>query len=370
MQEIEAIYAKIVKKMSSEVDRLGTSIPYIPDEHTKRYVDMGEQDLYWWTNGFWPGMLWLLYHATGDQRYKQTAEGVETRLDEAMRGFTGLHHDVGFMWLHSAVANHRLTGNETSFARALHAATVLAGRYNPRGKFIRCWNDDKVGWVIVDSMMNLNLLYWASDVTGDPRFKYIAIDHADTVLEKVVREDGSCNHIVILDPHTGMLLEAPAGQGYAEGSSWSRGQGWALYGFVLSYVHTKDERYLKAAMRIASYVLPQLEAERHLPLVDFRAPKQPVRYDSTAAMIIACGLLELSKIGHVSEARYYRDQAIALIKAADEKFCNWNPEEDGMLGFGTAAYHSNRWNEVPIIYGDFFLIEAVLKILGKDFLIW
>jgi len=268
------------------------------------------------------------------------------------------------------VANYRLTKNAQSYARALHAATILAGRYNPRGKFIRSWNDDKVGWVIVDSMMNLNLLYWASTVTGDPRFRFIATDHADTVLNKVVRDDGSCHHIVVLDPFSGKLLESPAGQGYAEGSSWSRGQGWALYGFALSYTHTKEERYLQAAQKIAGYVLPQLEAEQHLPLVDFRAPKQPVRYDSTASMIIACGLLELAKYPEVSDAGLYRAQAASLVKAADRRFCNWNVDEDGILGYGTAAYHSDQWNEVPIIYGDFFLLEAVLKLLGKDFLIW
>ena len=143
--------------------------------------------------------------------------------------------------------------SERSLARGLHAAHLLAGRYNPRGKFIRSWNRDRAGWVIVDSMMNVPLLYWAEDVIDDPRFKYIAMDHVDTVMNNTVRQDGSCNHIIVLDPTNGELLETPGGQGYASGSSWSRGQAWAIYGFALSYLHTDKKEYLDTAKKAVSY---------------------------------------------------------------------------------------------------------------------
>ena len=200
----EQVYEKIRLKMSAECSRIGSRIPYIAENGVYK-EDKAATDIVWWTNGFWPGLMWQMYHAEGDDAYRRTAAEVEEKLDRAFDIYTGLHHDVGFMWLHSAVADYRITGNERSLARGLHAAHLLAGRYNPRGKFLRSWNRDRAGWVIVDSMMNIPLLYWASDAIGDPRFTYIAMDHADTVMRHTVRGDGSCNHIIVLDPESGSL---------------------------------------------------------------------------------------------------------------------------------------------------------------------
>lgn len=183
----------------------------------------------------------LMYNATKDPLFKETAEANETELDEAMTIYTGLHHDVGFMYQLSAVADYRLTGSERSKARGLHAAALLAGRYNPRGKFIRSWNRDRAGWVIIDSMLNIPLLYWARDTIDDPRFGYVAEDHADTVMQNIVRPDGSTNHIGIFDPTNGQLLDTPGGQGYGPGSSWSRGQAWACTG-LRSAMRTRKSR--------------------------------------------------------------------------------------------------------------------------------
>ncbi|MNB71812.1 Unsaturated glucuronyl hydrolase [compost metagenome] len=363
-------WEKLQLKMSAECDRIGTRIPYIPEDGQYK-EDKGETDIYWWTNGFWPGMLWQMYHATEDEKYKAAAEGVELRLDAAFDGYDGLHHDVGFMWLHSAVANYRLTGNSRSKSRGMHAANLLAGRYNPRGKFIRAWNDDCTGWIIVDCMMNIPLLYWASDVTGDPRFAYIAKDHADTALKHVVRPDGSCNHIAILNPENGELVEAPAGQGYAGGSSWSRGQAWAIYGFALSYRYTGEQRYLDAAKQAAHYFLANVAGTDFVPVVDFRAPEEPVYWDTTAGVCAACGLLEIA--GHVGdlEKALYLNGAVQILKATDRRFCNWNPEEDSIVDNGTGSYHGRNGDfEVPIIYGDYFLIEGILRLKDSDILIW
>ena len=159
---VNETYEKIRGKIFAECGRIGSRIPYIADNGVYR-EDKAETDIVWWTNGFWPGMLWQMYHAEGDERYRMAAQGAEEKLDRAFDIYTGLHHDVGFMWLHSAVADYRLTGDERAKVRALHAAHLLAGRYNPRGKFIRSWNRDRSGWVIVDSMMNIPLLYWARD---------------------------------------------------------------------------------------------------------------------------------------------------------------------------------------------------------------
>ena len=366
---VEETYEKLKTKLSAECDRIGTKIPYIAEEGVYK-ENKAESDIIWWTNGFWPGMLWQMYHATGDEKYRMAAEGVEEELDKAFDIYTGLHHDVGFMWLHSAVADYRITGNERSKARGLHAAHLLAGRYNPRGKFIRSWNRDRSGWVIVDSMMNIPLLYWARDILDDPRFEYVAMDHADTIMEKTVRGDGSCNHVIVLDPTNGDLLDTSGGQGYESGSSWSRGQTWAIYGFALSYRYTGKKEYLETAKKVANYFIAQTDRTGHVALVDFRAPEEPVYWDSTAAVCAACGLLEIAEHVDEFEKQFYVEAAVKMLKATDEKFCNWNPEYDSIVQMGSGSYHTDHDKHVPIIYGDYFFMEAVLRLLNKDILIW
>lgn len=365
----EETFIKIKDKMSAECNRIGDKIPYIAEDGVYK-EDKAESDIVWWTNGFWPGMLWQMYHATGEDKYKIAAEGVELKLDKAFDVYTGLHHDVGFMYLHSAVANYRITENERSKARGLHAAHLLAGRYNPRGKFIRSWNRDRSGWVIVDSMMNVPLLYWAAETIGDPRFTYIAMDHVDTVMKNTVRSDGSCNHIIVLNPENGELLETPGGQGYGSGSSWSRGQAWAIYGFALSYHYTKKEEYLATAKKVAHYFMSNIQETGDIAVIDFRSPKEPVYWDSTAGVCAACGMLEIAKYVPELEKDFYIDAAIRILKATDEKFCNWDVNYDSIVAMGSGSYFTEHDRHVPIIYGDYFFIEAVLRLLDKDILIW
>jgi unsaturated chondroitin disaccharide hydrolase len=366
----EGVFENINVKLKTECSRMENIVPYIPRDGRYHNFDTGE-GVYWWTNGFWPGLLWQMYQVTGNEIYRKQAEAVEIRLDEALEGFEGLHHDVGFMWLHTAVANYRLTGNKESRRRAMHAANLLAGRYNPAGKFIRAWNGDRHGWIIIDTMMNLPLLYWASRETGDPRFLFIAENHADTTLRAITRSDGSCNHIAILVPDTGECLETPAGQGYAPGSSWSRGQSWAIYGFALSCRYTGGRKYLDTAKKTAHYVIANLAQNDWLPLADFRSPPEPRKYDSTAAMISACGLLETASQAGECEKSLYIDSAVRILRACEKAFADWNPDKDGIIGKGTTAYHDGPdYTEVPIIYGDYFFTEAILRLLGKDVLIW
>ncbi len=367
---IKNVYRKLEGKIAKECGRMGERIPYIA-ENGKYQKDMGEKNITWWTNGFWGGLLWQLYHATGKQLYRQEAMRLEERLDRAFGVYENLDHDVGFMWMHTSVANYRLTGNDKSLARGLYAANILAGRFNVLGNYIRAWNGDRAGWMIVDCLMNLSLLYWATEETGDPRFAAIARLHADTAAAKLLRSDGSCSHIAILDPMTGELEELPAGQGYAEGSAWSRGQAWAVYGFAISYAHTKEQKYLDAAKRVAHFFLANAALTGYLPLCDFRAPREPIYYDSTAGVCAVCGLLEIAKYVPELEKVLYEQSALKMLKAMEENFCNWKEEEDGILGMGKVAYHEQGENQqMPIIYGDYFLTEAVLRLLEKDFFIW
>ena len=217
-------------------------------------------------------------------------------------------------------------------------------------------------------MMNLPLLYWASDELGDPRFTYIAEAHADTTIDTHIRPDGSVRHIVVHDHENGGMIDELYGQGYAMGSSWSRGQSWALYGFVLSYIHTGKEEYLNAAKRVAHYFISCV-CDDYLPKCDFRSPKEPVIYDSTAGAIAACGLIEIAKAVPEFERSIYMDAAVNMLKALEEKFCNWDENYDSILQMGTSAY-SGQNHHLNLIYGDFYFVEAVLKLRGSNFLIW
>lgn len=366
---LKTTYKNINVKLEAECTRMGDKIPYIAENGVYK-TDMREQNLSWWTNGFWAGMLWQVYHASGNELFMEYARKTEESLDKAFDDFVGLHHDVGFMWLHTAVADYRLTGNEKSLKRGLHAATLLAGRYNSIGKYIRAWNGDKSGWMIVDCLMNLPILYWAGKEMNDPRFAYIANAHADTALKSLMREDGSCNHIAVFNPENGELLELPEGQGYAVGSSWSRGQAWALYGYALAYLHSKEERYLAAAKKAAHYFISNVVLTDYVSLVDFRAPKDPVMWDTTAAACAACGLLQIAEMVPELEKNFYYEHAVRILRALEKEHCNWNPEEDGILQNGTAAYHRVEDTHVPIIYGDYFFVEGILRLMKKNFMIW
>ncbi len=379
---LEGIYQKLLVKMKAECGRVGTKIPYSPKDG--RYSDMAEAfpgGIGFWTNGFWPGMLWQMYSATEDEIYKETAEGVEERLAGLLDTFESLDHDIGFLFLPSAVANYRKTGNKDARRRGLHAANILAGRFNPVGKFIRAWNGsvgpvlgekESSGGMIIDCMMNIPLLYWAAKETGDPRFHHVAVSHAKTAQQYIVREDGSCNHIVVFDPQTGEFLDNPGGQGFEQGSAWSRGQSWAVYGFSLSYRHTGDESFLNTAKRCAHYCISNLAVNGWLPLVDYRAPKEPLKYDSTAGMITACGLLELAEHVGEYEMNLYTTAALNILKACDAKFSNWDPEADSIVDGGTFFYHDpeGKNTEVPIIYADYYFIEALLRLKGEALFIW
>lgn len=379
---LEEVYRKLLVKMKAECERIGTKIPYSPMDG--KYTDMAEAypgGISFWTNGFWPGMLWQMYSATGDEAYKKTAEGVEERLSETLDTFENLDHDIGFLFLPSAVANYRKTGNKEARRRGLHAASILAGRFNPVGKFIRAWNGsvgpvlgerESSGGMIIDCMMNIPILYWAAEETGDPRFYHVAVSHAKTAQKYIVREDGSCNHIVVFDPQTGEFLDNPGGQGFEQGSSWSRGQSWAVYGFSLTYRHTGDESFLNTAKKCAHYCISNLAVNGWLPLVDYRAPKEPLKYDSTAGMITACGLLELAEHVGEYEKNLYTEAALNILKACDAKFSNWKPEEDSIVDGGTFFYHDpeGKNTEVPIIYADYYFIEAVLRLKGQELFIW
>ena len=370
-QFADETFQKISAKMYAEVKRNPENIPYT--SINGRFNDY-RSNICKWTNGFWPGMLWLMYMDTKESLYKETAVRAERPLDQAFREYDGLHHDVGFMWHISSGLDYRITGSRESRVRTLIAANMLMGRYNVEGGYIRAWNDREneknIGWAIIDCMMNLSLLYWASGETGDPRFEYLAKRHADKTLAHHVRGDGSVKHIVVYDSRTGEEKDNLGGQGYGRGSSWSRGQAWGLYGFTISYEYTKESRYLDAAKKIANYFISCVSDNEWIPLCDFRSPKEPVICDSTAGAIAASGLIELSRCVPEEEKTPYESAAGKILMAMEKRFCNWNEAEDGILMMGTERYHGTEGRHIPIIYGDYYFIEAVSKLRGNTYQIW
>ncbi len=402
----DTVIEKIRRKMKWVSEKNKDKIPYRTDENGN-YDDRSDlskkwridDGLNWWTNGFWGGICWLMYQDTGEQRYAEIARVSERKMEQCFQDFYGLHHDVGFMFAPTAAADFVLTGNKEARRIAMHAATLLAGRFNPVGKFIRAWNDleeDTRGWAIIDCMFNLSLLYWASEESRDPRFRQMAMMHADTVMKHFVRPDGSVCHVVEFDPETGEMLRSLGGQGYQEGSAWTRGQGWALYGFMISYLHTGKKEYLETAKRVADYCLAHIPENGIIP-VDFDQPMEPAYEDSCGACVIAGGLLELAK--HVQEEesykpdgenykpdgeshrtdaeRYvadeksekYQEAAVRILRAIADNRADFGENCDAIVQNCSGAYHSPE-HHFTMVYADYFFIEAIYKLKGTGRLLW
>lgn len=366
-QWVNEVFDKVVEKFrwSAAVAAQQDIIPYRGDQG--QWAGPPFDGDGWWTNGFWPGLMWQLYHATGEEQFMEEARRVQKRLVREMDAFIRLNHDVGFVYLLSLGADAKLTGDEKARVHTLHAANILAGRFNPVG-YIRAWNgEDRTGWAIVDCMMNLALLYWAHLETGDPRFSNIAMIHADTSIRHFVRKDGSCNHIVVFDPHTGEVVDKPGGQGYAKGSSWSRGQSWALYGFTLSYMATGEERYLETAELVAGYFMQNIRADG-LTDCDFCQPDEEERIDNIAGAVAACGYLELYKL---TGNEKYRQTALHMLQGIVNLTADWTHASAGILQKCTASYHDDgAGRHININYGDYFFVEAIAKLRETDPMLW
>ncbi|MDF2963253.1 MAG: glycosyl hydrolase family 88 [Paenibacillus sp.] len=364
-------WSKTVNKVARTSKRIGSGFP-----HASVNGEYKLEAASWWTAGFWPGLLWLIYRDTKDEALQQLAESCEQQLDQVIADYYKLDHDIGFMWTLTSVARYKLLGAEDSKRRALLAANLLAARFNVQGNYIRAWNpwregEQNAGWAIIDCMMNLSLLHWASGITGDPRYKHIAIRHADTVLEHFIRPDGSVNHIVIFDPETGVKLSVNGGQGYAPDSAWSRGAAWALYGMSLSYHHTGDERYKDAAKRVAHFFMSNLPDD-NVPHWDFRLPEGVTAYrDSSAGACAACGLLLLADQVSGQEAALYRKAGENILHSLYANYGAWeSEEEEGLILHGTSHFPEGKNIDVPLIYGDYYFVEGLSRLLGHRELFW
>ncbi|MDR2656645.1 MAG: glycoside hydrolase family 88 protein [Oscillospiraceae bacterium] len=357
-------WSKTVKKTAYSVRRAREldEIPYTTKDGG--WHSLGPS---WWTNGFWPALMWQMAIGTGDALYREEAERGERLLDRALERFEDLHHDLGFQFKISSAVNYALTKNPKSLRRATLAANLLAGRFNPNG-FIRAWNGERIGWSIIDSMMNLPMLYWASRESSDPRFRLIAERHADHTARHFIRPDASCHHIVIFDPVSDAVLDTPRGQGYAPGTSWTRGQAWALYGFTLSHLWTGKPEYLDVARRVADRFLERITPD-WIPNIDFEQPDQPYGKDNAAGAIAACGLLELAAL-IPDRTDAYRDGALNMLRAMADECADWDEADPGILKQCTGSYTEKDSWHIKMVYGDYFFVEALLKLKGSSVNLW
>jgi unsaturated chondroitin disaccharide hydrolase len=315
-----------------------------------------------WVSGFFPGELWYLYEYTHQQKWLNAAKEYTTNIEpEQLDKGT---HDVGFKIYCSVGNGYRLTKDAHYKEVIIQAAKTLCTRFNPKTGTIKSW-DNRKEWkypVIIDNMMNLELLFEASKLSGDTSFAHVAVQHANTTMKNHFRPDYSSYHVIDYDTETGAVLHKQTHQGYADSSAWARGQGWGLYGYTMCYRETKNPAYLKQAEAIAKFILnnPKVPKDK-VPYWDFDAPDIPIApRDASAAALMASALYELST--YSSNGKSYR-------KAADQILSNltksYQAKPGGSQGFillhSTGHKPANSEIDVPISYADYYYLEALLR---------
>ena len=342
-----------------------------------------------WTNGFWTGEIWLAYEylkrrQTGDSedtgRLLHAGEAqVQSFLNRIRQKISVDHHDMGFLYSPSCVAAYKLTGNTDAKTAAILAADQLLTRFQPVGGFLQAWGpmDQKENYrLIIDCLLNLPLLFWATEETGDEKYKDIALKHIHTAVANVICEDGSTWHTFFFDPVTGQPDHGETCQGYRNGSAWARGQAWGVYGMAVAYRYTRDPEYISLFYSVTDYFLEHLP-DNLIPYWDLeftswteeQLREDPQPRDSSAASIAACGMLEMAKYLPQDMAELYRGYAKKLIKAVSD-ICAVHDHSvsNGLVLHSTYSNHSpyNTCNHYGVdecnSWGDYFYMEALTRL--------
>jgi len=320
----------------------------------------------WWTSGFYPGSLWYLYAYFGDVSLMHEAHARTMPLaKEAENRST---HDLGFMLYNSFGNGYRLTKNPEYRTILLKGAASLASRYHPRVGCIQSW-DASNRWdfpVIIDNMMNLEYLFWATRETGDSSYYHMAVSHADRTLENHFRPDYSSFHVVTYDTLSGDVLSRQTHQGYADSSAWSRGQAWGLYGFTMAYRETKYERYLQQAQQIADYLLDHPRfPEDGILYWDLDAPDIPdAERDASAAAVMGAALVELSRYSDGAGRDRYLKAAEKIVASLSKPPYHAGIGENGnfLLKHSVGAKPFGGEVDVPLVYADYYYLEALARL--------
>ncbi|NOW93426.1 glycoside hydrolase family 88 protein [Mucilaginibacter sp. SG564] len=315
-----------------------------------------------WCSGFFPGELWFLYEYTHNEKWADLARKFTANIE--VEKTNGITHDMGFKVYNSVGNGYRLTKDAHYKEVLIEAAKTLSTRFNPVVGSIKSW-DNRKQWkfpVIIDNMLNLELLFEATRLTGDSSFYKIAVTHANTAMKNHFRSDYSSYHVIDYDPETGKVLHKQTHQGYADESAWARGQAWGLYGYTMCYRETNNPAYLKQAENIAKFIFsnPNLPVDL-VPYWDYNDPAIPnVPRDVSAAAVAASALYELSTYSR--NAKEYRSIADKIVKTLSGKY---QAKAGGSKGFllihSTGHKPAGTEIDVPIIYADYYYLEALLR---------
>ncbi|TNJ42523.1 glycoside hydrolase family 88 protein [Tamlana fucoidanivorans] len=330
-------------------------------------------DMHWthekfdWTEGFFPGSCWYLFEFSGDETWKHAATHFQAKFELHKKLTT--NHDLGFIFNCSYGNGYRITKNEQFKQVMITAAESLITRFNPKVGCIKSWDVDK-GWqsqrdwkfpVIIDNMMNLELLFEASKLTGNDTYEKIAVSHANTTLKNHFREDNSSYHVIDYDPETGAVRSKQTAQGYANTSAWARGQAWGLYGYIVCYRYTKDLRYLDQAKNIASFILDYKGTPKDgIPYWDYNAPNIPNEpRDVSAAAITASALLELDT--YSTDSYKVAIDKIMNALASDTYTAKLGENHNFILKHSVGSIPHNNEIDVPLNYADYYYLEALMR---------
>lgn len=325
----------------------------------------------WWVSGFFPGQLWYLYEYSKNEEVKNYAVEFSKRVEKEK--FTTDNHDVGFI-IHCSFGNgFRITKDSTYLEIIKTASNSLITRFNKKIGAIRSWDTGQWNkqWqyaVIIDNMMNLEMLLWAAKEFNEPKFYDVAVSHANTSMRDHYRPDFSSFHVVSYDTITGLLELKHTAQGYKHESAWARGQSWGLYGFVMMYRFTKDEKYLNHAKSVAEFLInhPRMPEDK-IPYWDYDAPNIPDTYrDASAASIMCSALIELSGYVDKELSKKYLETAETQIRALYSNYRN-APGNNGnfILKHSVGHMPNNTEVDAPLTYADYYFVEALMRLKKK-----
>lgn len=330
-------------------------------------------DSRWWCSGFFPGVLWYVYENGRNPRVLEYARMFTARVEREKH--TTDNHDVGFMLYCSFGNGLRLTGDKSYEEVLLTGARSLATRFKPEVGLIRSWDHNRDKWqypVIIDNMMNLEMLFWASKHTGDPVYRDVAVRHADITMKNHFRDDASSFHVVSYNDD-GTVESRGTFQGYSDSSAWARGQAWGLYGYTMCYRETGDAKYLKHAERIADFIMhhPNTPADR-IPYWDYNAPDIPdAPRDASAAAVVSSALFELSTLVPEADGKRYFDYAETLLMnlSSDAYLARKGANGGFILMHSVGHLPADSEIDTPLNYADYYYLEAIgryLSLRGLD----
>lgn len=334
-------------------------------------ADASENDIYpnkkefGWTEGFYTGMLWLAYERTQDDVFKNLAQEHVERFYKLVTEKGIDHHDAGFLYSLSCVASYKLTGNELAKEAAILAAEQLIARFHEKGEFIQAWGplDKPESYrFIIDCLLNIPLLYWATETTGNKKYAEIATKHLKTAQRLVIRDNYSTHHTYFMNPETGEPDHGETFQGYSDDSAWARGQAWGIYGLILNFIYTQDESLIKDWKGVTDYFLNNLPEDLvaywDLWFTDGDEPR-----DSSASAIAVCGILECVKQGKCDEN--YLKKAYDILDSLIDNYATKNDgTSNGLLRHSTYVKKQNRGVDECCIWGDYFYMEALMRVIN------